>query len=149
MSYANTNRVILIGRLTRDPELRALASGNSVCSLRVACNGLRKDGESYQERPNFFDVSVFGGQGENVARYLSKGSRLAIDGRLEWREWETSEQNKRQAIAIVADSIEFLDSPASSQRERQLDGEGELGSALEEERELVGAGVGTEGDLVF
>lgn len=149
MSYANTNRVILIGRLTRDPELRALASGNSVCSLRVACNGLRKDGESYQERPNFFDVSVFGGQGENVARYLSKGSRLAIDGRLEWREWETSEQNKRQAIAIVADSVEFLDSPGSSQRERQLDGDGELGSAVEEERELVGAGVGGEGDLVF
>ncbi len=148
MSYANTNRVILIGRLTRDPELRALASGNSVCSLRVACNGLRKDGESYQERPNFFDVSVFGGPGENVARYLSKGSRVAIDGRLEWREWETSEQNKRQAIAIVADSVEFLDTPGSSQRERQLDGEGELGSAVEE-RELVGAGVGGEGDLVF
>lgn len=149
MSYANTNRVILIGRLTRDPELRALASGNSVCGLRVACNGLRRDGESYQERPNFFDVSVFGGQGENVARYLSKGSRVAIDGRLEWREWETSEQNKRQAIAIVADSVEFLDSPGSSQRERQLDGEGELGSAVVEERELVGAGVGAEGDLVF
>jgi single-strand DNA-binding protein len=146
MSYANTNRVILIGRLTRDPELRALASGNSVCGLRVACNGLRREGESYQERPNFFDVSVFGGQGENVARYLSKGSRLAIDGRLEWREWETGE-HKRQAIAIVADSVEFLDSPSSAQREARLDGDGELGSPTEE-RELVGAGVG-EGDLVF
>jgi single-strand DNA-binding protein len=150
MSHANTNRVILIGRLTRDPELRALPTGNSVCSLRVACNGLRKDGESYQERPNYFDVSVFGGQGENVERYLRKGSRLAIDGRLEWREWETAEQHKRQAIAIIADSVEFLDSPGSAQREGQLDGDGELDGPAEE-RELVGAGAGSgsEGDLVF
>jgi single-strand DNA-binding protein len=144
MSYANTNRVILVGRLTRDPELRALPSGSSVCGLRIACNGVRKDGESYQERPNYFDVSVFGGQGENIERYLRKGSRLAIDGRLEWREWETGEQ-KRQAVCVVADSVEFLDSPGSAQRER-LDGDGEPGS---EEGELVGAGVGGEGDLVF
>ncbi|MFI5009986.1 MAG: single-stranded DNA-binding protein [Solirubrobacterales bacterium] len=154
MSHANTNRVILIGRLTRDPELRALPTGNSVCSLRVACNGLRKDGESYQERPNFFDVSVFGGQGENVERYLRKGSRLAIDGRLEWREWETTDDrssemgpHKRQAVAIIADSVEFLDSPGSAQREG-AGAEGELQGPAEE-RELVGAGVGGEGDLVF
>lgn len=144
MSYANTNRVILVGRLTRDPELRALPSGNAVCSLRVACNGLRKDGDGYQERPNYFDVSVFGGQGENVERYLRKGSRLAIDGRLEWREWETAEA-KRQSVSIVADSVEFLDSPGSAQRER-IDGEDEPGS---EDGELVGAGVGGENDLVF
>jgi single-strand DNA-binding protein len=151
MSHANTNRVILIGRLTRDPELRALPTGSSVCSLRVACNGLRKDGETYQERPNFFDVSVFGGQGENVERYLRKGSRLAIDGRLEWREWETADpssgQHKRQAIAIIADSVEFLDSPGSSQREG-AGADGELDGPAEE-RELVGAGAGSEGDLVF
>jgi single-strand DNA-binding protein len=144
MSYANTNRVILVGRLTRDPELRALPSGNAVCGLRVACNGLRKDGDGYQERPNYFDVSVFGGQGENVERYLRKGSRLAIDGRLEWREWETAEA-KRQSVSIVADSVEFLDSPVSTQRER-IDGESEPGS---EEGELVGAGIGGESDLVF
>jgi single-strand DNA-binding protein len=146
MSYANTNRVILVGRLTRDPELRALPSGSTVCSLRVACNGLRKDGEVYQERPNYFDVSVFGPQGENVERYLRKGSRLAIDGRLEWREWETGEA-KRQSVSIVADSVEFLDSPGSPQRER-ADGAAESGS---EEGELVGAGagVGGESELVF
>jgi single-strand DNA-binding protein len=144
MSYANTNRVILVGRLTRDPELRALSSGGAVCSLRVACNGVRKDGEVYQERPNYFDVSVFGGQGENVERYLRKGSRLAIDGRLEWREWETGE-HKRQAVCVVADSVEFLDSPGSTQREH-LDNAGESGA---EEGELIGAGVGGESDLVF
>jgi len=144
MSYANTNRVILVGRLTRDPELRALPSGSTVCSLRIACNGLRKDGDAYQERPNYFDVSVFGSRGENVERYLRKGSRLAIDGRLEWREWETAESNKRQAVCVVADSVEFLDSPGSAQREQVADGES--GS---EEGELVGAGVGGESDLVF
>jgi single-strand DNA-binding protein len=144
MSYANTNRVILVGRLTRDPELRALPSGSTVCSLRVACNGLRKDGDGYQERPNYFDVSVFGPQGENVERYLRKGSRLAIDGRLEWREWETGDA-KRQSVSVIAESVEFLDSPGSAQRER-LDGAGVPGS---EEGELVGAGVGGESDLVF
>jgi single-strand DNA-binding protein len=152
MSYANTNRVILVGRLTRDPELRALPSGSSVCGLRVACNGLRKDGDAYQERPNYFDVSVFGGQGENVERYLRKGSRLAIDGRLEWREWETTDrssgigQHKRQAVCVIADSVEFLDSPGSAQREGADAEDDSEGSTV---GQLVGPGVGGEGDLVF
>jgi single-strand DNA-binding protein len=143
MSYSDINSVVLIGRLTRDPELRALASGNSVCSLRIACNGIRKDGDAYVERPNFFDVSVFGSQGENVDRYLRKGSRVAIDGRLEWREWETSEQQKRQAVAVVAESIQFLDARNGG----GTDSEGDA----QEDRELVGVGAeaGGEDDLVF
>ncbi len=155
MSYSDINHVVLIGRLTRDPELRALPSGSSVCSLRVACNGLRKDGDSYQERPNYFDVSVFGGQGENVERYLRKGARLAVAGRLEWREWETAESHKRQAVCVVADSVQFLDSPSGASRggrsggEGTLDGDGALDDSGES-RELVGAGVGgSEDDLVF
>ena len=92
MSNFSINRVVLVGRLTRDPELRALPSGISVCSLRVACNSSRRDDEgNYQERPNFFDVSVFGASAESVSRYMRKGSRVAVDGRLEWREWETAE----------------------------------------------------------
>lgn len=142
MSHSNINRVILVGRLTRDPELRALPSGDSVCGLRIACNGVRKDAEGdYRERPGYFDVSVFGARGENVHRYLHKGSRVALDGRLEWREWETSEQQRRQAVAIVADSVEFLDSPDDG-------GDGEVASGPDEERELVGAGAGVE-DLAF
>jgi len=66
------------------------------------CNGSRRDADGeYQERPNFFDVSVYGPAGENVATYMRKGSRVAVDGRLEWREWETTDQQKRQAVSVV------------------------------------------------
>ncbi len=94
MSYASINRVVLIGRLTRDPELRELPSGQSVCNLRIACNGIRRDEGEYRERPHYFDVSAFAGLAENVARYMRKGSLVAIDGRLEWREWETADRSR-------------------------------------------------------
>ena len=95
MSYSSINRVVLIGNLTRDPELRELPSGNSVCNLRIACNGIRRDAEGeYRERPLFFDVAAFGGLAENVARYMHKGSLVAVDGRLEWREWETADRSR-------------------------------------------------------
>lgn len=110
MSYRSINRVVLVGRLTRDPELRELPSGQSVCDVRLACNGLRREPDgSYGERPGYFDVSVFGPPAETVARYMHKGSAVAVDGRLEWREWETAEQARRQAVKIVADSVQFLD----------------------------------------
>lgn len=106
------NRVVITGNLTRDPELRSLASGTAVCSLRVACNGRRKDNATgeWVDDPNFFDVTVWAGQGENCARFLSKGRPVAIDGRLEWREWQDQEGNNRQAVQIVAESVQFLGS---------------------------------------
>ena len=123
MSYSSLNRVVLIGRLTQDPELRALPSGQSVCNLRIACNGARRDPDGgYQERPQFFDVTAFGTQGENVSRYMRKGSRVAIDGRLEWREWETADQQRRQAVNIVAESVQFLDRPSSGEAGEQSGG---------------------------
>jgi single-strand DNA-binding protein len=105
----NINRVVLVGNLTRDPELRHTPSGTAVCSLRVAVNTRRRD-ESGQwaDKPNYFDVTVWGQQGENCAQYLSKGRPVAIDGRLEWREWETQDGGKRQAVDIVADNVQFL-----------------------------------------
>jgi single-strand DNA-binding protein len=105
----NINRVVLVGNLTRDPELRHTPSGTPVCSLRVAVNTRRKD-ESGQwvDKPNYFDVTAWGQQGENCAQYLSKGRPVAIDGRLEWREWEAQDGSKRQAVEIVADSVQFL-----------------------------------------
>jgi single-strand DNA-binding protein len=125
MSYFSINRVVLVGRLTRDPELRALPSGSSVCSLRVACNSGRRDADGeYQERPNFFDVNVSRASAESVSRYLRRGSQLAIDGRLEWREWETADQQKRQAVSIVADTVQFLDGPGERSETASGDGLG-------------------------
>jgi single-strand DNA-binding protein len=110
VAATNINRVVLTGNLTRDPELRSLASGMSVCKLRVACNTRRKNNATgdWEDKPNYFDVTVWGAQGENCARFLAKGRPVAIDGRLEWREWDTPEGDKRQAIDIIADSVQFL-----------------------------------------
>ena len=112
MAASNINRVIITGNLTSDPELRSLPSGMSVCKLRVAVNTRRKDNSSgeWVDKPNFFDVTVWGAQGENCARYLSKGRPAAIDGRLEWREWQDQQGNKRQSVDIIADSVQFLGS---------------------------------------
>jgi single-strand DNA-binding protein len=151
MSYSNINRVVLIGRLTSDPELRALPSGTSVCNLRVACNTTRKNPEGdYTEKPNFFSVSVFGASGESVHRYMSRGRRVAIDGRLDWHEWETSEGAKRQAVEIVAESVQFLDGRGDHGDSNGLStDEGSVDGTDGEEHELVGVGSGIEDDLVF
>ena len=107
---ASINRVVLVGNLTRDPELRNTPSGMAVCSLRIAVNTRRKDNATGQwtEKPNYFDVTVWGNQGESCALYLSKGRPVAIDGRLEWREWDAQDGTKRQAVEIIADSVQFL-----------------------------------------
>src|SRR3954449_9497824 len=111
MAASNINRVVITGNLTRDPELRSLQSGNSVCSLRIATNTRRKDqsGE-WVDKPNYFSVTVWGAQGENCHRFLSKGRPVAIDGRLEWREWQDKDGNRRESIDIIADSVQFLGS---------------------------------------
>ena len=107
---ANINRVVLVGNLTKDPELRHTPSGTAVCSLRLAVNTRRKDSATgeWTEKPNYFDITVWGNQGESCAQYLAKGRPVAVDGRLEWREWETPEGHKRQAIDIIADAVQFL-----------------------------------------
>ena len=112
MAATNINRVILTGNLTRDPELRSTSSGLSVCSLRIACNTRRKNNSTgeWEDKPNYFDVTVWGAQGENCARFLSKGRPVALDGRLEWREWQDKEGNNRQSVEIIADTVQFLGS---------------------------------------
>ena len=108
---ANVNRVVVSGNLTRDPELRQLPGGSSVCKLRIAVNTRKKDRDTNQwnDVPNYFDVTVWGSQGENCAQFLAKGRPVGIDGRLEWREWE-QEGVKRQAVEIIADNVQFLGS---------------------------------------
>lgn len=101
------NRVCIVGNLTRDPELRETAGGTSVCSLRVAVNTRAKQGDEWVDKPNYFNVTVWGGQGERCAEHLAKGRQVAVDGRLEWREWE-SDNGRREAVEIVADRVQFL-----------------------------------------
>ena len=161
MSSFTINRVVLIGRLTKDPELRALPSGIDACNLRIACNSARRDNEGeYHDKPNYFNVSVYGATAENVSRCTRKGSRVAIDGRLEWREWESADGQKRQTVSVVADTVLFLDRPAERADDARRDGEPndgfdtDLGSGGESyggsPGELVGVGAGAEDDdLVF
>src|SRR6187401_3064567 len=106
---ANINRVVLVGNLTKDPELRHTPSGTPVCSLRLAVNSRRRDESgTWVDKPNYFDVSVFGNQAESCSQYLSKGRPVGVDGRLDWREWEAQDGTKRQAVEIIADTVQFL-----------------------------------------
>jgi single-strand DNA-binding protein len=112
---ANINRVVLVGNLTRDPELRHTPGGTPVCSLRVAVNDRKRDESgNWVDAPNYFSVSVFGNQAENCAQYLSKGRPVGVDGKLRWREWQTQDGQKREAVEIVADSVQFLGSRGDS-----------------------------------
>src|SRR3954469_16994511 len=106
---ANINRVVLVGNLTKDPELRQTGGGTPVCSLRIAVNTRRRDeAGQWGDKPNYFTVSVFGNQAESCSQYLSKGRPVAIDGRLEWREWQGQDGAKRESVEIIADSVQFL-----------------------------------------
>ena len=107
----NINRVVLVGNLTRDPELRHTPGGTPVCSLRVAVNDRKRDESgNWVDAPNYFSVSVFGNQAENCAQYLSKGRPVGVDGKLRWREWQAQDGSKREAVEVVADSVQFLGS---------------------------------------
>ena len=109
---ANINRVVLVGNLTKDPELRHTPSGTAVCSLRLAVNSRQKDASTgeWVEKPNYFDITVWDKQGENCAQYLSKGRPVAVDGRLDWREWDAQDGTKRQAVQVIASTVQFLGS---------------------------------------
>lgn len=108
---ADLNRVTLVGRLTRDPELRHTAGGDAVCSMRLAVSSRARDENGqWGDKSNFFDVVVFGRQAESSSNYLSKGRRVGIDGRLSWREWTSQDGNKRQSVEVVANDVFFLDS---------------------------------------
>ena len=111
-------------RARREPDARSRAAadagGTSVCSLRIAVNRRRKDEcGQWTDKPNYFSVSVFGNQAESCAQYLSKGRPVAIDGRLEWREWQTQDGPKREAVEIVADSVQFLGSRGDGDARRR------------------------------
>jgi single-strand DNA-binding protein len=109
---ANINRVVLVGNLTKDPELRHTPSGTALCKLRLAVNTRQKDSTTgeWGDKPNYFDITVWGNQAESCAQFLAKGRPVAVDGRLDWREWDAQDGTKRQAVEIIADTVQFLGS---------------------------------------
>ncbi len=109
---SDMNAVSLVGRLTRDPELRT-AGTTEIASLRLAVTSRgRDDAGNWTDKSNFFDVTVFGRQAEMVSQHMSKGRRIGILGRLSWREWEAQDGSKRQSVEVVANDVFFLDSPS-------------------------------------
>jgi len=106
------NRVVLIGRLTRNPELRTTPTGKNVCSFGLAVNRRVKqqDGDA-----DFFTVTAWGQTADYVSNYLTKGRLVAVDGRLSWRKYTTSDGQNREVIEVVADSVQGLDRPRDDQ----------------------------------
>jgi single-strand DNA-binding protein len=110
---ADLNTVALTGNLTADAELRG--ADENVLAVRLAVTGRTKVGETWQDVPNYFDVTVFGKAGEGnrakaLAPYLTLGTRIAVQGRLEWRQWEADDGSKRQAVQVIADDLVLLGS---------------------------------------
>ena len=100
------NSVSLIGRLTRDPELRSLEGGQAVCEMRIAVdNGASRDGEDRD--PTFVDVSTFGPQAEACSKYLEKGRQVGVEGRLVYREWKAEDGSARSKHSVIG-RVEFL-----------------------------------------
>ena len=104
---ADINVVILVGRLTRDPELRYTPAGTAVTSFGLAVNNRRKVGDEWKEGPCFVDVKIFGRMAETSSEYLSKGRQCAIEGRLSYSKWEKDGQT-RSKLEIIANNIQFL-----------------------------------------
>ena len=108
---ADLNRVTLVGRLTRDPELRHTGGGDPICSIRLAVSSRSRDESgNWGDKSNYFDVTVFGRQAETASTYLAKGRRIGVDGRLSWREWQAQDGTKRQSVEVIANDVFFLDS---------------------------------------
>lgn len=106
---ANYNKVILLGNLTRDPQLRYLPSNTAVCDFGLAVNRKYRgqDGEMRDETC-FVDVDVFGKQAETISQYMSKGRPLLVEGRLRYRQWTTEDGQKRSKLSVVAEGFQFV-----------------------------------------
>lgn len=114
------NRVIISGNLTRDPKLRETNSGMQVLGFGVAVNDRRKNPQTgdWEDYPNFIDCTMFGKRAESVSRFLSKGSKVSIEGKLRWSQWER-DGVKRSKIEVIVDEIELMTSRESGQKSGQ------------------------------
>jgi single-strand DNA-binding protein len=108
---ASLNKVLLIGNLTRDPDVRMMSNGRPVCNFGLALNRNYKDSEgNRKEEVTFVDVECFGPRAEAVAKFFTKGRSIFVEGRLKLDQWESKEGEKRSAIRVVLDNFEFVDS---------------------------------------
>jgi len=108
------NKVILLGNLTRDPEVRYTPNGSAVASFALAVNRKYKQGEETKEEVSYIDIVVFGKQAENCGQYINKGDSVLIDGRLQQRRWETEDGQKRSKVEVVAQFVTFMPKRSSS-----------------------------------
>ncbi|MDR1949264.1 MAG: single-stranded DNA-binding protein [Spirochaetaceae bacterium] len=104
---ADLNHVALIGRLTRDAELKYTAGGQAVCKFSIAVNRRRKNGDQWEDEANYFDIVLWGRQGESLNQYLVKGKQIGVDGELRQDRWQQDGQN-RSKVEIVADNVQLL-----------------------------------------
>lgn len=113
------NRVVISGNLTRDPERRATAGGACVLNMTIAVNDRRKNPQTgnWEDYPNYVGCVMFGSRAEGVAPYLSKGSKVCIEGKLRWSQWESQSGEKRNKLEVVIDEIEFMSKQKSDRQE--------------------------------
>ena len=104
------NKVLITGNLTRDPELRETPSGFQVLSLGVAVNDRRRNPQTQQweDYANFVDCTMFGNRAASVSRFLAKGSKVAIEGKLRWSQWQAQDGGRRSKLEVVVDELEFM-----------------------------------------
>ena len=110
------NRVNISGNLTRDPEMRATTTGTQILTFGVAVNDRRRNPQTgeWEDVPNFIDCVVFGNRAEPLSRFLTKGMKVAVEGKLRWSQWERDGQ-KRSKIEVIVDEIEFMSSRNAGQ----------------------------------
>lgn len=117
------NEVLLMGNLTRDPELKFTQSGTALCKFGLAINRKYKSGDEWKEDVCFVDITVWGKQGENCAEYLSKGRQAFISGRLSLNQWTTDDGQKRSKLEVVANNVQFLGGNERNQDSQDMDDE--------------------------
>lgn len=126
---ASLNKVMLLGNLTRDPELRYAPNGTPIANFGMAINRRYRQGEEWREEVCYIDIVTFGRQAETVGEYLSKGNLAMIEGRLQWRSWETEDGQKRSKHEVVANNVQFMP---------RMQGDGRPPSALDSGRTEAG-----------
>ena len=125
MSASDMNRVVLIGRLTRDPEIKQIPSGASICTFSLASNYTYGAGSDKKEIVSYFNCLFWGKGGEVFAKWAEKGQQVSVDGRLQQRRWEDNDGKKRQFVEVVVDNFQFLSSNKKQEKKPEAEDYGQ------------------------